>query len=74
MKLVTFSRAMAPHGVGDTRLVPDNVAAQLDEDGMISSSEPWPAQVRPPRQIVKPVRPAVKPVRPMGQLDLRVAE
>lgn len=33
MKLVTFSRAMAPHVAGETRVVPDEVAAQLAKDG-----------------------------------------
>lgn len=44
MKLVTFSEEMAPHGVGDTRLVPDDVAIELERQHKISSAEPWPLQ------------------------------
>lgn len=78
MKLVTFSKPMAPHGVGDTRLVSDKVAAELHGQGVISDSEPWPPApakaahaVRGPK---RPERPVVTPERPAGQLDLRVAE
>jgi hypothetical protein len=72
MKLVTFSRPMAPHGVGDTRLVPDNVAHQLQEDGAISASEPWPASA-PVSAPESPRRPIVKPARAIGVADTRVA-
>lgn len=72
MKLVTFGRAMAPHGIGDTRLVPDDVARRLDAAGDLSASEafPAPAPVRAPR---KPARALPKPTRPAGPLDQRMA-
>lgn len=34
MKLVEFTTSMAPHAKGDTRVVPDEVAAKLLEDGV----------------------------------------
>jgi hypothetical protein len=33
MKMVKFTKSMSPHGVGDTRVVPDEIARRLvDED------------------------------------------
>jgi len=76
MKLVTFSAEMKPHGVGDTRLVSDAVAADLEKQGVISSSEPWPAKAAAPAAAVaqKPQRAVLKPARPSGVSDKRIAE
>lgn len=71
MKLVTFSEPQAPHGVGDTRLVPDDVAARLGRAGVLSAAETWPAGSTPAAS--KPARPAVKPIRPAGTPDKRLA-
>jgi predicted RNA polymerase sigma factor len=72
MKLVTFARAQPPHGVGDKRLVPDEMAERLLEEGIVSAVESWPGQVpgHPPR---KPTRPVVKPTRPARLPDARLA-
>lgn len=67
MRLVTFSRAMAPHGTGDTRLVSDEEALRLKGEDAISSSEPWPAAQKPRRQVVQAARLA-------GVPDKRIAE
>lgn len=72
MKLVTFGGDMAPHGAGDTRLVPDEVAQQLEDDGKLSASEPWPADAAS-RAPEKPVRPILKPGRPTGGSSPRTA-
>ncbi|KAF2991148.1 hypothetical protein OGR47_02730 [Methylocystis sp. MJC1] len=40
MKLVTFTRDMRPHSAGDTRVVPDVVAAQLVEAGDVDPNPP----------------------------------
>lgn len=69
MRLVTFSREMSPYGIGDTRLVPDDVAIALEKDEAISSNEPWPAQA--PQEPKKPVRPILKPTRPAQGPDRR---
>jgi hypothetical protein len=64
---------MAPHGVGDTRLVPDAVARRLQDEGLLSASETFPsaptssAPKRPERAVLKPHRPA-------GVPDKRIAE
>jgi hypothetical protein len=71
MKLVTFSQAQAPHGVGDTRLVPDRLAKKLQAEGVLSASVTWPARVEQAPQ--KPVRPVVQPTRPMGSPAGRIA-
>lgn len=71
MRLVTFGRAVVPHGVGDTRLVPDAVAASLEADGLISASEPWPAAPAP--AATRPSRPTLKPRRPASRSDKRLA-
>lgn len=68
MKLVTFGRPMAPHGVGDTRLVSDDVAQRLQKDGALSASEAWPAK-GPQR----PSRPALAVARAAGVPDQRKA-
>lgn len=72
MKLVTFGKPMAPHGVGDTRLVPDDVARQLQSDGVLSASEPWPARASAPAA-ARPARSVLKPGRPTGGADQRFA-
>lgn len=71
MRQVTFAKAQAPFGVGDKRLVPDDVAARLEGEGVISASEPFPPRASAPE---RPKRPALKPERPTGTLDLRIAE
>lgn len=79
MMLVTFSEPMVPYGVGDTRLVPDDVAENLKRDGVISSAEPWPPSGEaPPAPVVgapqKPARPVLRPTRPAGRpADQRIA-
>ncbi len=72
MKLVTFARAMAPHGAGETRLLPDDVAASLDAEGALSAVCDWPAgvasaQARKPRRVVPVI------TRPIGVADGRIA-
>ena len=54
MKLVTFAKDMAPHRVGDTRLVPDDVADRLVKSGEASGATPFPPQADAPRP--KPAR------------------
>lgn len=63
MKLVTFTRDMHPHSAGDTRVVPDQVAAQLVEAGDVEPNPPpFPAEAadaqesRPERQSYKTKR------------------
>lgn len=70
MKLVTFNGDMAPHGAGDTRLVPDDVARTLEREKKISASEDWP----PAPAAQKPERPMLKPARPTGRHDQRIAK
>jgi len=78
-QLVTFAQPVAPYGAGDTRLVPDDVAADLLEQGLISDYEPFPrrsadeatrepaakpAPVVQPRQQPKPARPIRPQLKP----------
>ena len=70
MKLVTFARPVAPHGVGDTRLVPDHEADRLEKAGDISAAEIWPPSA-PPAEPVRPQRPILSPTRPAGSPDRR---
>lgn len=35
MQAVRFTRAMAPHGAGDTRMLPDDVAKRLEAEGAV---------------------------------------
>ena len=56
MKLVTFSKTVAPFSVGDKRLVPDDLAEKLKRDDAISASELWPAPQMPDRPMLKPDR------------------
>lgn len=72
MKLVTFARPMAPHGVGDTRLVPDDVAERLREEGTISASEPFPPRASAPAP-QKPSRPVLNIERPARASTAREA-
>lgn len=77
MRLVTFTKAQAPHGVGDTRLVSDEVAARLRGEKVIEGlGEAWPpgSAVKPVRPVVQPRRPVIRPTRPSGKLDLQPAE
>jgi hypothetical protein len=66
VKLVTFAKPLAPFGVGDTRLVPDDMAVDLQGDGYLSAAEPWPAPAIP-KAPEKPKRPALQPTRPAGK-------
>lgn len=61
MKIVTFVREMRPYNVGDTRVVPDDVAAQLVACGDVkdppasfplvpSTGSPAPAEGEAPRR------------------------
>jgi hypothetical protein len=63
---------MAPHGVGDTRLVSDDKADELQRAGDLSASETWPVTASAP-VMAKPVRPALKINRPVGVPDSRLA-
>lgn len=56
MKLVTFAQDVAPHSKGDTRLVPDEVAAALEQAGEISSAVSWPLDNRIGRRDTRKVR------------------
>lgn len=48
MKQVTFARPQAPFGVGEKRLVPDDVAATLEKEGVIEPNPPsWPMRPVP---------------------------
>lgn len=48
MKLVKFNRMMSPFNAGETRLVPDDVAVQLESDGVIETNPPdFPAKPVP---------------------------
>jgi hypothetical protein len=48
MKLVKLTRDMYPNRAGDTRLLPDNVAARLEASGEIEPNPPdWPARPAP---------------------------
>jgi hypothetical protein len=73
MKLVTFLDAMPPHGAGDTRLVPDDVADRQEAEGKLAASVAWPAKAaavsvpRKPRRVVPVIE------RPIGVPDSRVA-
>jgi hypothetical protein len=64
MRLVTFAREQAPHAAGDKRLVPDEVAARLEREGLLAANvsypenAPAPSAKKPARSILKPVRPA----------------
>jgi hypothetical protein len=73
MRLVTFTQAQAPHGVGDTRLVSDDVAKRLRDEGVIDGlGTPWPPVSQ--RPVLKPVRPVQSPKRPGSPLALHPAE
>jgi hypothetical protein len=51
MKHVTFTRDMCPHVAGETRVLPDAIAAQLEAEGAIKASPPdWPAAAAPPAE------------------------
>jgi len=39
MRMIKFKRPMAPHGIGDTRVVPDVVAKRLVEDEKVADYE-----------------------------------
>lgn len=42
MKTVTFARDMAPHVAGESRVVPDDVAARLHKSGDVGEPRPFP--------------------------------
>lgn len=45
MKLVEFTRDMAPHVAGESRLVPDPLAEILAREGTVTNIRPWPAEL-----------------------------
>lgn len=48
MKHVTFTRDMRPQRAGEQRLLPDDVAARLEADGVIAPNPPdWPEGPQP---------------------------
>ena len=58
MKLVTFTRDMRPHCAGETRVVPDHVAAALVAEGSVEANPPsFPPQAAPAKETrVEPPR------------------
>jgi hypothetical protein len=48
MRLVTFTKDMAPHKAGETRVLPDEVAARLVEEDTARDSGPFPVKAKPP--------------------------
>ncbi len=63
MKLVEFNRAMSPYVAGETRLVPDGVAAQLLAGGVIKDPPAdWPAKPAAAKPAAAPA-PAPQPAR-----------
>lgn len=42
MKDVRFTRDMAPHGRGDRRIVPDEIAIQMEKTGDVDDVRPFP--------------------------------
>lgn len=71
MKKVTFAEAMSPHSAGDTRVVSDEVARDLQKQKLLSASEDWPA--RTDDAAVMPKRAMPTPKRPAGAADQRKA-
>ena len=65
MKLVTFNRAMAPFSAGESKLVDDETALRLQDEGAISSSSDFPART----ESGFPVVPS-KPLTEKPQLSL----
>ena len=47
MKIVEFTRDMAPHVAGESRIVPDLLAEILAAEGSITNVRPWPPEPRP---------------------------
>lgn len=47
MKVATFTRAMAPYVAGESRVVPDDVAERLEQDGDATLSAFPPADAEP---------------------------
>jgi hypothetical protein len=78
MRHVTFVRAQSPFGVGDKRLVSEDVAKTLRGEGLIEGlGEPWPPadpSAAPARPVTRPSRPVIKPTRSAGQLPFQTAE
>jgi len=66
-RLVTFAVPMGRHGVGDTRLVPDAVAARLDDEGALSASQSWPDNPYDVPAAQRPQRPVIKTRRPVAR-------
>lgn len=64
MKHVTFTRDMKPHRVGEQRLVPDDLAAELEHEGAIEQDPPdWPPSAKPSVPSVPPQKPERRPDR-----------
>jgi hypothetical protein len=71
MRHVTFAQAILPYNAGDKRIVPDEMAANLEAGGYLSANEPFgPKAAQDPK---KPHRPMLKIGRPSGIPDTRVA-
>lgn len=70
MKHVTFTRDMRPYRPGEMRLVPDDVAAALERDGVIQPNPPaWPpvAADRPADSAPAAQQPLRRPRFPRGR-------
>lgn len=75
MRHVTFGKAAAPFNAGEKRLVPDEVAGDLERSGMLIANEPWPPVTEAdPVAARKPARPVLSPKRPTGTADRRAAK
>jgi hypothetical protein len=72
MMHVTFGEAVSPFGVGDKRLVPADVAEQLEREGKLSACEPFPSEEdAPPRKPTIAQRLAPQRARAHGNRDHR---
>lgn len=74
--MVTFAKPMAPHVVGEQRLVPTAIAEDLERDGMISAAEPWPPRApnEPPAKPTVIERLVPAPLRPQPARDQRMVK
>jgi hypothetical protein len=61
MKLVTFNRSMRPYGAGDSLVVPDAMAAELEADGAVRDVRPFPPVAVAPVKLDAEPAPAVAP-------------
>lgn len=56
MKLVEFTRDMAPHVAGESRLVPDTLADTLAAEGAVINVRPWPDHQPDPKRYLPRVK------------------